>query len=374
MLTPTLPVYATKLGGSAADAGLVVAVITLSALIIRPFSGVALDMLGRRVIMLAGNAICLVFIGGYLLAGSVIILLLVRLFHGVGWGISSTTYGTMASDLVPMKRRGEGLGYFGLASTLSMALGPMLGIHLSNKYGFTMLFTVSLTATLLAAILAQCVSSRNLPDPSAQKKLAEPFVTRLFERSALLPACLALLLAITYGGIVSFITLFGQEQGIANVGWFFLVNALSMLAVRTFAGKVFDKKGHVWILVPGVFISAVGLLLLSTATSSAGLIPAAICYGSGFGAIHPSLQAWAVNRTAQNRRGAANALFFSAFDMGIGIGAVILGALAEVTHYAVMYRYACVALALFLAVYVIYLRKAANAPSNDTDKTMNSHM
>lgn len=375
MLLPTIPAFVTELGGDNSAIGMVIFILTISALLVRPFAGAALDMFPGRLILIIGPAIALAAIGSYILAASIAVIYLLRIVHGIGWGISTTTFGTMASDIIPASRRGEGMGYFGLASTLAMALGPMSGIAIMKSYDFPVLFGVSFALTgcsLLVCLLLGNKEPSN-PDAGQHKPAAEPqggVLSRLVDKTALFPSLLMFLIAVTYGGIVSFITLFGNEQNIANVGWFFTVNALMVLLVRPISGKIYDTKGHVSVLLPGAVFSLIGMLVLSYTTGTATLVLAAACYGIGFGAIQPSLQAWTVQRAAPNRRGAANATFFSSFDLGIGLGALLLGPIAAATNYAVMYRLSCIMFLLFLVIYIAYVarqRKAASLGGSATE-------
>ncbi|MBE1445022.1 MFS transporter [Paenibacillus sp. OAS669] len=370
MLLPTIPAYVTQLGGDNSAVGMVIFILTVSALIIRPFSGAALDMFSGRSILVIGSVIILIAIGSYIAAASVGVIYLLRVVHGIGWGISTTTYGTMASNIIPASRRGEGMGYFGLASTLAMALGPMSGIAIINTFSFGVLFTVSFGLTLLSILVSMLVGGKSYsaaagtepPVKKGNQASQGRLWSRLVDKQALFPSLLVLLLALTYGGIVSFITLFGKEQGIANVGWFFSVNAIMLFVVRPISGKIFDTRGHVWVLLPGALFSLIGLILLSFTTGTGSLIAAAAFYGTGFGAIQPSLQAWIVQRAAPERRGAANATFFSAFDLGIGLGALLLGPIAAATNYAMMYRVSSFMFVLYLIIYVAYVARMRKKP------------
>lgn len=158
-------------------------------------------------------------------------------------------------------------------------------------------------------------------------------------------------------GIGSFITLFATEVGIADISLFFLFNALAIAVTRPFSGRLYDTKGHTFVIIPGVIITFTGIILLSYTTTIPSLIIAAACYGSGFGAIQPALQAWMIDRVAPHRRGVATATFFSAFDLGIGAGAIIFGFIAHFTNYATVYRYSSLLLIAFLFIYITSLRK-----------------
>ncbi|MNG06133.1 major facilitator superfamily transporter [compost metagenome] len=125
-----------------------------------------------------------------------------------------------------------------------------------------------------------------------------------------------------------------------------------VLLVRPVTGILFDRKGPAWVLLPGAFFTMAGLWLLSYAHSNLSLAIAALCYGIGFGSIQPALQAWTIARSSPERRGAANGTFFSANDLGIGLGAMALGAIANwYGSYAIMYRYSTTLIIVFLLIY-----------------------
>jgi MFS family permease len=356
MLIPTLPAFVTDMGGDELQVGMVISVFTISAVLTRPFAGRSLDTAGRRKTLLTGLTIFILSVAGYYWLALVTLVLALRFIHGIGWGIVSTAFGTVAADLVPAERRGEGMGYFGLSSTLAMALAPMIGIGLMNAYGYGVLFAVSLVLAVLSLGLSQLVRYQQYaPAQSPGGGAKTSFWAGLIERSALFPSLLSLLFAITYGGVVSFITLFGREAGIENVGWFFLANATIMLVTRPLSGILFDRKGPHAVLLPGAFFTMAGLILLSFAHSGWMLVVAALFFGTGFGLIQPSAQAWSIQRAAPERRGAANGTLFSAFDLGISVGAMALGFVAKGTSYAEMYRWSLVVMGVYLAVYLWYL-------------------
>ncbi|WP_412679324.1 MFS transporter [Brevibacillus centrosporus] len=367
MLIPTLPVFITDKGGDQLAVGLVVSLFTVSALLVRPFTGKALDSMGRRPVLLSGLAIFLFSVFGYYWMASVALVLALRFVHGIGWGIVTTTYGTIVSDIIPAERRGEGMGYFGMFTNLAMAVGPLIGLSVSQSFGYGWLFGISGGLTGVAMILTRMVEIKapiSMTQPSAAAGGG------LFEKKALFPALLALLTGVMYGGVVSFITLFGQEVGIENVGLYFLFNAISLMLVRPLAGKLFDKKGPFWVLMPGGVLTGIAVVVLSYSTTELGLIAAAILFGIGAGSVQPSLQAWTIQRVDPSRRGAATGTFFSAFDLGIGGGAMILGAIAKQTGFAMMYRYSLFAMILYLIIYLVYVVRQSKKAS--TPKAVSS--
>ncbi len=367
MLIPTLPVYTERLGGDEFAVGMVIGIFTISALLTRPFAGKALDRYNRRNVLIIGLIIFISSVISYHWVTTVLIILSLRFIHGIGWGITTTSYGTIIADIIPSKRRGEGMGYYGLSSTLGMAIAPLLGIWVMNVYGFGLLFFLSMVLAITALIFSQFIrysppkplskDSEGVKHKDEDMRKNSSFWEGLIEKEALFPSFLVMLFSVTYGGVVSFITLFGKEVGIENVGWFFLANALMVMVVRPISGVIFDRKGHAWVLFPGVISAIIGLGLLSFTTNTYFLVLSALFYGLGFGTIQPSLQAWTINRVTSQRRGAANGTFFSAFDLGIGIGSMLLGMVAKASSYAIMYRISIVLLIVYLIFYLRYIVK-----------------
>ncbi|MGI9862035.1 MFS transporter [Moorella naiadis] len=333
MLMPTLPKYVAALGGNSLVVGFTIGIFTISAVLVRPWLGREMDRRGRRGIYLFGLLIFVLAVLAYSMATSILFLLLLRLIHGVGWGGSTTAGGTMVTDVLPPQRRAEGMGYYGLFSNLAMAIAPALGLALLEQTSFQILFLTSAALALAAAL----VVSRVKVPPVAGQGGSPP---ALFEPRAWRPSLIAFFLTISYGGVVTFLTLYAAERNIANIGLFFTFYAAALMLIRPFAGMVADRSGPAPILIPGLLATALATLLLSLAGSLQVFLMAGVLYGLGFGSVQPTLQAMAVADVAPNRRGAANGTFFSAFDLGIGLGSTLLGAVAQFTGFAGMYALA----------------------------------
>ncbi|MCL4516461.1 MAG: MFS transporter [Firmicutes bacterium] len=366
MLMPTLPLYVAKLGGQASAIGIVVGVFTISAVAMRPLVGVGLDRWGRMGFLFLGLGVFILSVLSYNLAGAIPVLLGLRLVHGFGWGAYTTSSGTIAADVIPAARRGEGMGYYGLSGNLAMAVAPVLGLFIANRYGFGSLFWTSATLAFLAIFLAAGIRLQAANNTAITVGAAIPGgaggqaprgKTAFFERSALLPSLVVLLVTITYGGVVTFVTLFAAQRGIRNVGAFFTVFAVVLMATRPFAGVLADKRGFRTVLIPGLLMVGAGMLTLGLAGNLAGLFLAAALYGIGFGAVQPTLQALTVQLAPPARRGVANATFFSAFDLGISLGSIFLGLVAQWIGYGGMYAVSALFALLGLAMFS-WLEKA----------------
>jgi MFS family permease len=355
MTLPTLPLFVKELGGSDQLIGVIVGIFTFSALVLRPYAGHALESKGRQFVYMTGLAIFVVSVGSFAFIGSIAILLIVRVLQGVGWGLSTTATGTIATDIIPASRRGEGFGYFGLSGNIALAFGPGLGLALVGKISFMSLFLISAAFGLVAFLLSAKVRYKKVEE--IPEKAATPRFD-IFEKTAIQPSILVLFITFTFGGIATFLPLHAIERNVAGIEAYFLVYAALLLISRTFAGKVYDKKGHLYVFLPGTIMILIAMILLAWLPTTFILLVAAGLYGFGFGTVQPALQAWAVEKAAGNRKGMANATFFSFFDLGIGLGAIIFGQIAFLFNYSTIYATGAFSILISMLVYIFLVMRA----------------
>jgi len=349
LLLPTMPLYIKHLGGTESQVGLAAGLFTLSAVVFRPFVGALVDRHGRRPFYVWGLLLFVISMVLYDWVGGILLLLLLRMVHGVSWAFATTSVGTAITDLIPASRRGEGMGWYGMAMTVAMAIGPMLGTALASGDSFRILFLVAAGLSLAAWVLAFMTKVPFQPKPSTGRiRLIEPSV---------LPVTVAIFfLAVAYGGITTFLPLFAASISV-NPGTFFLVYAIALTLIRPLAGKLSDRFGEAAVIMPSLVITALSLLLLSLSDGLVGLIAAAILYGIGFGSAQPALQAATLRIAPEDRRGAANASFMTAFDLGIGLGAIILGWVSEQTGYPLLFAIASVSVVVSLVIFALFVKR-----------------
>ncbi|WP_051542094.1 MFS transporter [Clostridium lundense] len=358
MLLPTLPVYISQCGGSDSIVGIIMGMFTISAIIIRPFSDTAMPGFSRKKSLMLGSWICVVTTIGYYLSKTVGIILVDRILHGFGFGLVTTLLVTIVTNSIPNERMGEGIGYFGLGSTIAMSLGSFLGIWVLNSFKVKGLFTFAAILVVIAIIFMCLISKDEGPKLNRkEKKKVKLDMSSFFEPKALVPSILIMLLGFSYGGILGFIALFGRQVGISNVGWFFMGVAICEIIVRLFVGKIFDTKGPAWVLIPGAVFALIGTIILAKISNNTNMMISSLFYGIGFGALFPSLQALTINIVPEDKRNLASATFYNAFDLGIGGGTIILGLVVQLTSYSDMFLYSSLLFVVYLIIYVSYLIK-----------------
>lgn len=349
MLVPTLPAYTKLCGGSNFEASLVVSTFSITSLLIRLISGGIMDKLEIKPLLLIGGIILNVTTLSYIWL-PVDGIIIVRVIQGVGWGLASTGAAAIFSDIIPKEKRGEGMGYYSLSMIISMALSPMFAIILMNLYSFKNIAFISVALVIIGVLfLFQVKTPKKIASKSTPKKIFSPVES--FEKRAALPSLLCFLLVITLCGIMSYIMLYGKETNISSIWVYFIGFAAMILITRPFVGRVFDRRGHVIIIIPGSIFMIMGLIILSYANSTLLLIISSLFYGLGYGAVQPSLQAWTVNRSPHNRKGAANGTFLSSMDLSYTLGAIFLSFIAERSNYAFMYRFSTIFIVLLLVIY-----------------------
>ncbi|HEY9204742.1 MAG TPA: MFS transporter [Candidatus Methanoperedens sp.] len=327
-LLVTLPIYiSNELAGSDFEVGLSLFVFTISAVFLRPFMGQEVNRRGRKNILVAGMLVFLAAMLLYNYATSIPLLLLLRAFHGLGWGAATTAATTLIADIAPLSRRGEAMGIFGMAANIAMAISPPVSMFLLNSTNYEILFIAGAAIALVSLLLVLPISETVVVHTK----------TPLFSMEALSPSTMMFIISLTYGSIVAFLPLFAQKQNMTNPGIFFAVLAVSLIIVRALAGRISDIKGRKFVIVPGMILIILGLWVLSQADSIWYFLAAALLYGLGFGSVHPALIAFLVDSVGEKERGAAMGTFTAAFDLGIAAGSLIMGIVLESLGFGVMY-------------------------------------
>ncbi|MGY1462043.1 MFS transporter [Bacillus toyonensis] len=349
LLVPTLPLFIKEIGGNESQVGLMMGMFTIAAVVIRPIIGGMLDQYGRRSFIIFGLILFGLTMYSYNLASTIVLLAVLRVIHGVTWAVSTTAVGTAITDIIPDSRRGEGMGWYGMAMTIAMAIGPMIGLWVVQYYSFHGLFFLATLLSFMAVILSLITKMPFTPQKEKGK-------IQLFEKSVLSITVVVFFLSFAYGGITTFLPLFASSINV-NPGTFFLVYAIALTIVRPISGKLLDKYGEVFIILPALCITILAIVVLTMANGLTGIIIAATLYGVGFGSAQPALQAAMLTIVDPSKRGVANASFFTAFDLGIGLGAILLGFVSQMFGYRILFTASSVSAVIALLVFGMFVRQ-----------------
>ncbi|WP_102348838.1 MFS transporter [Bacillus sp. Marseille-P3661] len=357
-LLVTLPIYLIQdLQGPKSQAGLIVTVFFIAAIVIRPFTGQWIESLGIKKVFISALIIYLGSTLLYFFATSMISLLILRVFHGIGFGMITTATGTIVANIVPENRKGEGMGYYGLMINISMAIGPFLGLTAMYNWGITTMFTISAASVVIGTITGLMISlptKENMGNATEVPKKKGIDLKVIFEVAALPISFVGLFFSIVYASIVSFVSVYADDIQLSDVAsYFFIVYAIVLILSRPFTGRWFDKFGANVIMYPSIVCLALGMLFLSQANTAFLFLLSAAFIGIGWGTIFPSSQTIAIQMAPPERRSVATATFLFTLDTGIGIGSLLVGFVGASIGYSALYFYSSIFVLLGLIVYYV---------------------
>lgn len=353
-LISTLPTFLKDiLHESGTNIGLLLASYTLAAIIIRPFAGYSVDFFGRKWLYLISLLFFTILFNFYYFATAFALMFMLRFVHGLVWGGVTISNSTIVVDLIPEKRRGEGLGVFGLSMTLAMAVGPMIGTTILSNFGYKEMFWGAFLLSFIGFIVASLVQ---YPKFSRDTHNSGFSFVKLFEKSAVPVALGILILIIPYGGLVSFIAIYAKETGSGHVGTFFLFLAIGLGLTRIVSGRVFDRSGPDILIYIATFLFFIGYILLAFVKTPVGFYGSSILIGIGHGILFPVFQAMVNNLVPPYRRGATNSTFLTAVDLGIGIGMAGMGFIYEWLSLTAVFAISAVISLVGFILYITYIK------------------
>jgi MFS family permease len=366
-LLVTLPIYALKdLNGTDSMAGLITASFLIAAILTRPFAGKWIGTSGKYLVLMTSLLILSVASALYFFPHSVAALIVLRFFHGIGFGMATTAAGAIVADLIPESRKGEGMGYFGLTANLGMVIGPFAGLTIMHLAGPVTMFTINVTSSLLALVAGLFIK---LPEKKIatyvqnEERRSSSGIKGIYEKTAIPIALVSAFFALSYSSIISFVSVYAREIGLVEAAsYFFVVYAVVLLVSRPFTGKWFDRYGANFIIYPAIICFAIGTFLLSTSSSVLVFLLAAGLIGLGWGTIFPSLQTIAIQVAPVEKRALATATFLSIFDFGFGIGSFLFGLATSFVKYGQLYFYSSFFVLIgFLVYYLLHGRLSSPA-------------
>ena len=322
LLIPVLPFYLSEFfqaGNS--TIGIVLSCYTVAALCIRPFSGYLLDTFARKPLYLFAYFIFMLMFAGYLIAGSLTLFIIFRIIHGVSFGMVTVGGNTVVIDIMPSSRRGEGLGYYGLTNNIAMSIGPMFGLFLHDGgVSFATIFCYALGSCMLGFLSASLVKTPYKPPVKR-----EPISLDRFILLKGMPAGLSLLLlSIPYGMTTNYVAMYARQV---------IAAGLNLVIISFF-----------------LLASCVYLIQWNDAACTILFFGIALLMGIGFGIMFPAFNTLFVNLAPNNQRGTATSTYLTSWDVGIGIGMLTGGYIAEICSFDKAYLFgAC--LTVVSAVY-----------------------
>ena len=397
LVMPILPLYLSEqFGAGKHTIGVVLSGYTVMALIARLFSGYIVDTYNRKTVLLISYGLFAGFFLGYLIGGSLILFALIRTLHGAPFGTVTVSNSTVAIDVLPVERRAEGIGYYGLSNNLATAISPSVGLAIYETLGnYDLIFLLSFLTALTGFLINSTVTVRTTTKRSAVQKAKQTLesipadtmegenedteharhilslyhhdlmhyvktLDRFFLLKGWSVGLMLACLSFSYGVLSTYIAIYSKEQlGMTSgAAAFFLVLSLSLMTARLIGSKSLRRGEVVRNATLGMCVSVFSYLAFAAIHNYWGFFGCAVILGLGNGHMFPAVQTMFVNLAPNNRRGTANSSMLTSWDVGIGLGVVIGGVVTELYSYYATFWVASIVNFCGVLFYFAYVRGA----------------
>lgn len=324
MVIPELPEYLSLMGGEE-YVGFIIGLFTVSAAFSRLFSGRLADKTGRVKIILFGTAVTALCGGVYIFTTTIFSFLFLRLVHGLATGFRPIGTSALMTDLMPPHRRGEAMGYLGVAGSLGMAAGPALGSVLKEEVSFDAMFITSsvlgVAAFILSSMLPETLEDR---EPLRWSHL-NIFKGQILDFGAMPAFFVTLADSFAFGVVITMSPMWVDHLGFQYKGLFNFSFIITSIAMRIFAGRASDRLGREKSISIGFVLLIIGVSLIGFADSQFSVLVGGLVYGLSIGISKPSIFAWTADLATPGKIGMALATMLLALEIGIGAGSFISG-------------------------------------------------
>ncbi len=357
MLLPILPLYlANHLHASESIIGTILSLYTIAALITRPVAGFWLDKASRKPLMMCFYLFYISMCLSYTLAATLGLFFIIRFVHGIAFGCSTVGINTMAVDIIPWERRGEGLGIYTSSTSLAMATGPLISLFMyENGIEFNTIF-IAVFCVGLTGFLA---TANIKPGKDVQRSTRKFSISSLLLRKGLPVAAVMVLLTFGYGIITVYLSIYAKEEvGLTQgSGYYFTIFSAGLVAARLSSSMILRSGKYIMVFALGIISLIIGFFIVAFILNPTAFYSSAIFMGIGYGLISPTAQTMIINLGEDTERGAANATYLTFFDLGVGAGVFCGGIIAQYSNYSTAYAVGFALTILGLVYLLTLIRK-----------------
>lgn len=348
---PIIPIYCQEIGITGSKIGIVLTAMSVATILFRPVAGYLLDNFNRyRVYLLFLALFCLSF-PAFITFPIFGVLIIIRLYMGAVYSVCGSATMTLARDVLPVQKITEGISRFAFTVSIGMAVGPYVGLqvqsHMSSKASFLTIFGISVAALI-------CVSCCRIRYPKVARK---KFSIRDSIYTPALPFMFNMMfLMIPYGAVIAYSSIFAQEKGLsAYLPYFYIFLVLGMLVSKLSTQKMIDAGRHKILVCLSLIVLILTMLSYLFMTTGIHLLVSGFLFGLGYGILQPLFQSFVTGTTDAPKRGVANATYMLSYDIGIGIGSLLMGFLQETLGLPVGFALTAIAYIVGAAVYLFYV-------------------
>ncbi|VDG32486.1 multidrug transport protein [Lactobacillus plantarum JDM1] [Lactiplantibacillus mudanjiangensis] len=350
LINPVIAGFAANIGASSILAGVVAGAMNLTSLVLRPLAGNLTDRVSKYHLTFAGGVLILLASLGYSLTTNVALILVCRVINGLGYTLCSVCMATWMASLLPADRIGSGMGIYGLANALGMAVGPAVSVYLYQHYSYQSVFWLAAAFSLLMLIVIQFVGNRSVPSANYQQTTTKKL--RLVQLKVVPVALILMLFSLPYFATQTYIVSYIAHRHFAvSAGIFFPIYATILLVMRLVLRDAFDHvpfKKFIWLCLGFNLLGLIGLTDLSNWFM---LLVGAFGLAAGYGLMFSICQAKALMLVPEADHGLANSTFYIGVDLGMSCGPMLAGVITTVLPWAWFYPVMMLTLPLIVIVY-----------------------
>lgn len=330
-----LPQHLRNLGATKDQIGDIMAIFGLTAIPLTPLVGIAVDRFPRRPIFIIGALLMWASAACFALVDDLSFLpYALRALQGISFAFCFTSATTLAADLSPHDRRAQALGIFGVFTLITHGLAVVIAEFIEARLGFKGLFYIVSSWSAVAALLFLRVPETLHGHARAR---GSSLLKMMVRPDLIQPIAIAALAGGGFGVALTFVPVLGEIIRIERVSAFFVAYVGAAILVRIFGGRLADIHGRRAVAAPSVAVLGGSIVALAFIDGESGLALAGIAFGAGHGFLYPALNALVVDVSAPEDRGKAMSLYNAAFNLGVTLGAVVFGRVAEARGYATMF-------------------------------------
>jgi MFS family permease len=332
IIVPLIPVYASTLGATGLQIGFVLAGYSITRALILPAIGRLSDQRGRKPFIVIGLVIYTVLSLAYIMADNITTLIVVRLLHGIGAGMTTPIARAYVGDLAPEGEESTWMGYFNTSFLAGLGMGPIMGGYLADHFGiegaFIGLGVISFIALLGGIIFLPNIKNEkniNRPRPSYRKMLGSEafrglFIYRIVESAG-------------RRGWYSFLpVLAGIHLGLpaSQIGWIIAANAITSSLLQSFTGRAVDRykiNKRAIIIGSSIFqlVYIIGTPLIGATWGFWGLMALTSIAGIRVAFTSPANSALIIVEGRKYGMGSTMALMATAMSIGMAVGPILAG-------------------------------------------------
>ena len=358
LLTPLLPLYLHETFGATKDViGFVLSGYTLVALLFRPFSGFLVDTFPRKTVLLVAFSMFAIFFAGYLVATSLLLFTILRTLHGGPFGAVTVANSTVAIDVLPSSRRNEGIGYYGLSNNLAMAISPTFALFIyTQTHNFQLLFWLSFAIATFGLVVDSTIKMDKPRQTAAVQRPMTISLDRFFLKKGWLIGVNMIFFGFCFGVLSNYLAIYGKQvlHMTGGTGTWFMLCAVGLMLSRLQGGKALRQGRLTHNAAEGMVISLIGYTVFIAIPNHIGYYGSAILIGLGNGHLWPAFQNMIINVAHHHERGTANSTILVSWDVGMGLGILIGGVIAELFSYTAAFW--TVAIVNLIGVVLYFLR------------------